>query len=82
MITNHRLHSMFATVIVCLSSMQRQQLLAADCLRVRGKVTRKDAREKEDENRYTNKRTCRSHEHTGYYIAVPAVGPCLDAPAE
>ena len=35
-----------------------------------------------DENGHNHMRTRRSYEPTGYYIAMPAVGPCLDAPAD
>ena len=73
---NHRLHRMLlAAVVVCLSSLQRQLLLAATCLRVRDKATREDAGGKKDDNGHNHKRTRRSYERTDYYITVPAVGP-------
>ena len=83
MMASHRLHRMLlADVVMCLSSLRRQQLLAAACLRVRDNATREDAGDNEDGNGHKHKRTRCSYECTGYYIAVPAVGPCLDAPAD
>ena len=81
---SHRLHRMLlaVAVVVCLSSLQRQQLLAAACLCVPHKATREDAGDKGAENGHKHKRTRRSNQRTGYYLAVPAVGPCLDAPAD
>ena len=74
---------LFAAVVgMCLSSLQRQQLLAAAYLRVRDEATHEDAGGEEDANGHKYKRTRRSYERTGYYIAVPALGSCLDAPAD
>ena len=80
----HRLHRIpLAAVVVCLSSLQRQQLTACCCLLAcaRQSDTRR-YRDKEDEIGHKHKRTRRSCERTGYYFAVPAVGPCLDAQAD
>ena len=76
MVANHQLKFMLlAAAVVCLGSLQRQQLFVAACLRVRDKATREDAGNKEDDKGHKYTRTCRSHEGTGYYITVPAVGP-------
>ena len=81
---SHRLHRIpLAAVVVCLSSLQRQQLTACCCLLAcaRQSDTRRH-RDKEDEIGHKHKSTRRFCERTGYYFAVPAVCPRLDAPAD